>query len=313
MSTGAQNAGKTMADTMINSLLAAGLITEEQANAAKGTESGPAYSDPVYDPISRSWSVTNNETGVPNFFDTEGDADAFISENSSTTTGIGDGAYLDPVNPEDAEGLAEAEAALIRSNYISDNLEDAVKAVKEDLGYAVSNYDEDTIENMARFRLGNIYDDTPELAKQNWIESKLSSKISEIGPYYRGGLAVGDMTPEDLEAEARNILAQEFKNLYGFAKGGLVDFTGMAKLHGSRTRPEMVLNPEQTQMFIGLKEALGRLDMNGGSSESINIEKIEIKTDKLNGTQDFNAAGQMLASAFNKAIKNRGITTNVKR
>jgi len=99
----------------------------------------------------------------------------------------------------------------------------------------------------------------------------------------------------------------------GYSKGGLVDTTGVAMLHGSSSNPEAVLSAEQTQMFITLRDALGKITVGSGSSESIVIENIEIKTDKLNSTQDFDAAGKVLASAFSKAIKNRGITTNVRR
>jgi len=99
----------------------------------------------------------------------------------------------------------------------------------------------------------------------------------------------------------------------GFSKGGLVDGTGLAMLHGSSSNPEMVLDPQQTQMFMNLRDILSKVTIGSGGSESIVIEKIEIKTDKLNGKQDFDAAGKILANAFNKARQNRGITTNVKR
>ena len=41
-----------------------------------------------------------------------------------------------------------------------------------------------------------------------------------------------------------------------FKKGGLADYTGVAWLDGSPTEPEMVLNPEDTQNFIALKDAM---------------------------------------------------------
>jgi len=99
----------------------------------------------------------------------------------------------------------------------------------------------------------------------------------------------------------------------GYAKGGLVDFTGIAKLHGSRSKPEMVLDANQTQMFMNLRDILGKISLGNGSSESINIEQITIKTDKLNNDQDFNKAGEVLAKAFSAAIKSRGITTNARK
>ena len=101
-----------------------------------------------------------------------------------------------------------------------------------------------------------------------------------------------------------------------FKKGGFVDFTGMAELHGTPSRPEAVLSAKQTEMFIGLTHALEKLQLNHRLNENsggINIEKIEIKTDHLNNAQDFDRAGQALAKAFGDSINRRGITVNTRR
>ncbi len=104
-------------------------------------------------------------------------------------------------------------------------------------------------------------------------------------------------------------------NLPAFKKGGLVDFTGAAMLHGSKSSPEMVLNAQQTEMFFGLRDALSKisLDVSGGSSSSVTIENITIKTDHLNNNQDFDRAGKALAEAFGVAIGKRGLSVNTKR
>lgn len=41
-----------------------------------------------------------------------------------------------------------------------------------------------------------------------------------------------------------------------FKQGGIADYTGIAWLDGSRTEPEMVLNPDDTKNFIALKDAM---------------------------------------------------------
>ena len=41
-----------------------------------------------------------------------------------------------------------------------------------------------------------------------------------------------------------------YNRLRGFSTGGLADYTGLAMLHGSTTRPELVLNPDDTQKFL---------------------------------------------------------------
>lgn len=105
----------------------------------------------------------------------------------------------------------------------------------------------------------------------------------------------------------------EAKNIYGFSKGGLVDYEGLAVLHGSKTSPEAVLSPSQTEMFIGLRDALQGLSFEGSVNSSINIENISISTASLNNNQDFKRAGESLADAFKSAIQRRGITVNTNR
>ena len=115
----------------------------------------------------------------------------------------------------------------------------------------------------------------------------------------------------------QNKKRQELLEKYGiesFSKGGKVDYTGLAMLHGSKSKPEAVLSPQQTEMFIGFRDALMKLgDLGSGSSNSFNIENITIKTDELNNKQDFNQAGQELAKSFASAMSKRGIQLNAKR
>ncbi len=109
---------------------------------------------------------------------------------------------------------------------------------------------------------------------------------------------------------------QELFAKYGinsFRQGGMIDYNGLAMLHGSRSAPEAVLTAEQTQMFMGLRDALSNIALDGEAGSSINIEEIIIKTDNLNNNQDFNRAGEALAEAFQSAINRRGVTINTKR
>lgn len=109
---------------------------------------------------------------------------------------------------------------------------------------------------------------------------------------------------------------QELLAKYGidsFRQGGMIDYNGLAMLHGSRSAPEAVLTAEQTQMFMGLRDALSNISLDGEAGSSINIEEIIIKTDSLNNNQDFNRAGEALAEAFQGAINRRGVTINTKR
>ena len=57
----------------------------------------------------------------------------------------------------------------------------------------------------------------------------------------------------------------------------------------------------------------GALSVESDSSNSIAIGSINISTNQLNTSQDFRSAGQIFAEEFAKAIRQRGINTNVKK
>jgi hypothetical protein len=94
----------------------------------------------------------------------------------------------------------------------------------------------------------------------------------------------------------------------------MVDYTGMAMLHGSKSSPEAVLNPMQTEMFMGLRDALEQVILNSDSNgNGINIENISISTESMNSNQDFKRAGETLAESFRNAIQRKGITLNTNK
>ena len=103
-------------------------------------------------------------------------------------------------------------------------------------------------------------------------------------------------------------------NIPSFKKGGMVDYSGIAQLHGSKSSPEAVLTSEQTQMFITLRDVLSKFSFEGkDSGSSIQIDNITIQTQSMDTNQDFNKAGKVLAEAFNSAITRRGINLNTKK
>lgn len=81
-----------------------------------------------------------------------------------------------------------------------------------------------------------------------------------------------------------------------FKKGGLADYTGMAWLDGTPTEPEMVLNSEDTENFIALKDAMRRIadgnsplaDLFGSDDNSANILKQLAKIESPLATRGMN-------------------------
>jgi chaperonin cofactor prefoldin len=132
--------------------------------------------------------------------------------------------------------------------------------------------------------------------------------------FFKQSYLAANMRPPSLDEETaeRNRLLRKYA-ISSFRKGGMVDYNGLAMVHGSRTAPEAVLSAEQTQMFMGLRDTLSNLSLDGSAGSSINIEGITIKTESMNNNQDFNRAGEVLAEAFQSAINRRGVTVNTKR
>lgn len=60
-----------------------------------------------------------------------------------------------------------------------------------------------------------------------------------------------------------------------YNNGGIIDFTGLAMVHGSKTRPEMILNSEQLSKMFSLISNSSRTNRNDKSSNINNTYKIE--------------------------------------
>lgn len=64
------------------------------------------------------------------------------------------------------------------------------------------------------------------------------------------------------------IYAGQRLTIPGYSSGGVVDYTGLAMLHGSKTKPEFVLNSEQMKKVVGavLNPATKNLQSNGSQN-----------------------------------------------
>lgn len=80
-----------------------------------------------------------------------------------------------------------------------------------------------------------------------------------------------------------------FDRTYHYASGGLADYTGPAWLDGSKTSPELVLSPQDTENFLILKDVLANLINRGSSNNNNNGDnyfEIHIDVDKISGDYD---------------------------
>ena len=107
---------------------------------------------------------------------------------------------------------------------------------------------------------------------------------------------------------------EKFKELQAFKTGGLADFTGPAWLDGTKSRPELVLNQEDTQNFIKLKDVLSSFMDNVRTSNSgtksnggDNYFDIDISVDEIASDYDVD----QLTEKIKKTIYEDSLYRNV--
>ena len=108
-----------------------------------------------------------------------------------------------------------------------------------------------------------------------------------------------------------------------YAEGGLADFTGPAWLDGTKTKPEMVLNPLQTKHFITLVDILGSLmSYRGQSAETLSsnhqekneiIYNLEVNVQKMTSDYDAEQMIKQIEEKLLKASRYRNVTTLTKK
>ena len=96
-----------------------------------------------------------------------------------------------------------------------------------------------------------------------------------------------------------------------FATGGLADFTGLAWLDGSKSSPELVLNPRDTENFITLKNILAQsLERGMGSSlGGDNYFDIDISVDELGSDYDVDKLAERLKTQIYQDSAYRNVNT----
>lgn len=104
---------------------------------------------------------------------------------------------------------------------------------------------------------------------------------------------------------------KKFKSMK-FKTGGLADFTGPAWLDGTKSKPEIVLNQQDSKNFMLLKDILSDFIRKGGSSSSSetngdNYYEIDIHVDSMSSDYDVDK----MASRIKKLITQDSMYRNV--
>ena len=108
------------------------------------------------------------------------------------------------------------------------------------------------------------------------------------------------------------------KYITGYSKGGLVDYTGLAMVHGSESQPESFLNADHTKILMNILQyakdirfkQYGKLSssINADGQGTTNIDKVEviIESGVIDNSADAQALGTDIAKALMDIAKKSG-------
>ena len=147
-----------------------------------------------------------------------------------------------------------------------------------------------------RLSINGVYDDATWNAVSTFEYQAYTSKYGEptAGDNYIG-------------PEAKS----EFRKR-GFKTGGIADFTGPAWLDGTPSKPELVLNAQDTKNFLALKDVLrGAMNSIGsvkGSSYGDMTYEININVDHINNDYDVDRIAERVKKNIVKDASYRNVT-----
>ena len=123
-----------------------------------------------------------------------------------------------------------------------------------------------------------------------------------------------------LAAYASDSSIGKYNSSKAYSTGGLVDYTGLAMVHGSSTKPEAFLNAEQTAMFASLTSTLqtyySRLGYNNNAesqTSGVTIENFTVAVDATLTNDNVAQTGESLADALLDGLRRTGISVNMKK
>jgi hypothetical protein len=127
--------------------------------------------------------------------------------------------------------------------------------------------------------------------------------------YTSGGSWSERMT--NLEAEVKKKLEGKI-NLPQYKTGGLADFTGPAWLDGTKSRPEYILNADQTKAFFNLVDVLGSLQTSSfktAQNSGDNTYDIDINVESIGSDYDVEQLATTVKRLINEDARYRNNNT----
>ena len=145
----------------------------------------------------------------------------------------------------------------------------------------------------------------------NWSAASASERkrLEKENENYASKIA--NLTGKSVYKDGNGVWWIDDKELYSYKTGGLADFTGAAWLDGTPNKPELVLNAQDTENFIALKDTLRTMSEQGlslTSSGYANVDAISQLSKLTNISDILSRIRNQSNNSSNKSIGDINIT-----
>ena len=103
----------------------------------------------------------------------------------------------------------------------------------------------------------------------------------------------------------------------GYSSGGLVDYTGLAVVHGSPVRPESFLDATDTKLLRGMMNALNYVRVSPymssvdssmfGNNTNVGDVYVTINQAELKSDADYDKVAKRVGESFSKQLASQGL------
>ena len=232
--------------------------------------------------------------------------------------------YFDPKNKKQhIESMTTPIGELTKKKAQNNKIE-----AKKALEYAIQHKN---IGSLINKNMKDLVSVTGIAGKTYKLKNKIVGSVSDTGVihYNRGEKGVQVWDPSTGKSTLRKYDKEKFKKwaklknvgreykqvlkkhgVKGYATGGIADYTGPAWLDGTKSKPELVLNAQDTANFIALKDVLSKAVSGAGSisnSENMTYD-IDINVDHIANDYDVDKVAERVKQQITKSARYRNVT-----
>ena len=285
--------------------------------------------DAVYEKMAAYWEDKYSQTEIvaklEELSQSIGEAKQFLSSGASTgeeyAQNVGNQAgtsYEDQSHPNYANGATPTSISLSNGQVLEGYIKNGKTYMDKELTQSLNDYlKQNSMAAMVNSVTGKKYVMLPGMTR--------GAEVAEVKKFLQNKI---DWVSASASKKASlNIENEKFRNTYGmgsdtipyedavrymnflrrYKKGGLVDYTGMAWVDGSKTQPEAFLNAQDTRNLAQLKEMLAA-HFNSTTNKSIGGDcTIYVNVDSISSDYDIDQAINKIKNEMVKSSSYRNV------